>query len=97
MIYRVVKSFYLQGGLSRWAGQGPSIPCTYPSKPYGDQYHAYWVIDISKLNDKSGTADDLKELSKAPHDREMLLMVDIVLNHGVPFAIVCRIPIAEIS
>ena len=28
MIYRVVKSFYLQGVLSRWAGQGPSIPCS---------------------------------------------------------------------
>jgi len=52
-----------------------------------DQYHAYWVTDISKLNDKSGTADDLKELSKAPHDRKMLLMVDIVLNHGLSFAI----------
>ena len=43
----------------------------------------YWVTDISKLNDKFGTAHDLKALSKALHDRKMLLMVDIVTNHRV--------------
>ncbi len=58
-----------------------------PRTPYGDPYHGYWVTDISKLNDKFGTADDLKALSKALHDRNMLLMVDIVLNHGAPSAI----------
>ncbi len=49
--------------------------------------NGYWVADISKLDDKYGTADDLKSLSKALHDRKMLLMVDIVLNHGAPPAV----------
>jgi len=35
-----------------------------PRAPYGDPYHAYWVTDISKLNDRFGTAGDLKECPK---------------------------------
>ena len=58
-----------------------------PRMPYGDPYHGYCVTDISKLDDRFGTADDLKALSKALHDRKLLLVVEIVLNHGVPLAI----------
>ena len=66
-----------------------------PPTPYGDPYHGYWVTDISKLNDEFGTADDLKALSKALHDRKMLLMVDIVINHGALPAIIYRIRVVE--
>ncbi|KAG8848397.1 hypothetical protein FRB91_010836, partial [Serendipita sp. 411] len=52
-----------------------------PRTAYGDPYHGYWVTDISKLNDRFGTANDLKHLSDELHKRGMLFMVDIVVNH----------------
>ncbi|EJD53348.1 glycoside hydrolase family 13 protein [Auricularia subglabra TFB-10046 SS5] len=50
---------------------------------YGETYHGYWVTDISQLNERFGTADDLKALSDELHKREMLLMVDVVVNNVV--------------
>lgn len=47
----------------------------------GSSYHGYWQNDIYSLNTKFGTADDLKALSDALHDRGMYLMVDVVVNH----------------
>ncbi|KAF5324747.1 hypothetical protein D9611_004519 [Ephemerocybe angulata] len=52
-----------------------------PRTAYGDPYHGYWVTDVSQLNSKFGTADDLKALSADLHKRGMLLMVDIVVNN----------------
>ncbi|KAF9052781.1 alpha-amylase [Panaeolus papilionaceus] len=52
-----------------------------PRTPYGDPYHGYWMADISKLNSRFGTADDLKALSAELHRRDMYLMVDIVVNN----------------
>ncbi|OWZ60335.1 alpha-amylase [Cryptococcus neoformans c45] len=49
--------------------------------PYHYAYHGYWVNDPRALNPRFGTADDLKALSKALHDRGMYLMVDIVVNN----------------
>ncbi|EPQ58540.1 alpha-amylase [Gloeophyllum trabeum ATCC 11539] len=49
--------------------------------PYGDPYHGYWIQDASKLNEKFGTADDLKALSDEVHRRGMYLMVDVVVNN----------------
>jgi alpha-amylase len=60
-------------------------PITYniPERTfYGYAYHGYWQEDLYRLNDNFGTADDLKALSKALHDRDMYLMVDIVANHN---------------
>ena len=42
-----------------------------PRTPYGDPYHGYWIADVSQLNDKYGTADDLKALSDEVHRRGM--------------------------
>ncbi|KAI0713053.1 glycoside hydrolase family 13 protein [Cerioporus squamosus] len=50
---------------------------------YGQAYHGYWTQDINSLNSKFGTADDLKALSAALHNRSMYLMVDVVVNHMV--------------
>ena len=41
----------------------------------------YWPKDYYQLNPNFGTADDLKNLVKALHDRDMYLMVDLVVNH----------------
>ncbi|PSR70436.1 hypothetical protein PHLCEN_2v13687 [Hermanssonia centrifuga] len=48
---------------------------------YGEAFHGYWTQDINSLNSHFGTADDLKALASALHDRKMYLMVDVVINH----------------
>lgn len=52
-----------------------------PRTAYGDPYHGYWIADASKLNDRFGTANDLKALSDEVHRRGMYLMVDVVVNN----------------
>ncbi|KAJ5093297.1 hypothetical protein N7456_009158 [Penicillium angulare] len=47
----------------------------------GEAYHGYWQQDIYSVNSNYGTADDLKALASALHDRNMYLMVDVVTNH----------------
>ena len=42
-----------------------------PRTAYGDAYHGYWIADCTQLNDKFGTADDLKALSDELHKRNM--------------------------
>ena len=42
-----------------------------PRSAYGDPYHGYWMADISQLNSRFGTADDLKALSAELHRRNM--------------------------
>lgn len=51
---------------------------------YGEAYHGYWAQDIYKLNPHFGSADDLRALSKTLHERDMYLMVDVVVNHFGP-------------
>ncbi|KAI0798144.1 glycoside hydrolase family 13 protein [Abortiporus biennis] len=51
------------------------------STAYGEAFHGYWSQDINSLNSHFGSADDLKALAKALHDRSMYLMVDVVINH----------------
>jgi len=52
-----------------------------PTTAYGDAYHGYWPADVSQLNARFGTADDLKALSAEVHRRNMYLMVDVVVNN----------------
>ena len=49
------------------------------NKPGG--YHGYWAEDLYKINPEYGTADDLKDLVDAAHERDMFVMVDVVANH----------------
>lgn len=46
----------------------------------GENYHGYWPQDIYEANSNFGTADDLKDLAEALHNRGMWLMVDVVIN-----------------
>lgn len=48
---------------------------------YGEAYHGYWPVNNYALNIHFGNADDLKALSKELHDRDMYLMVDVVINN----------------
>jgi len=52
-----------------------------PRSAYGDAYHGYWIADISKLNNRFGTSDDLKSLIAELHRRNMYIMVDVVVNN----------------
>ncbi len=42
-----------------------------PHTVYGDPYHGYWIQDISMLDDRFGTASDLKALVTELHKRDM--------------------------
>lgn len=46
-----------------------------------DAYHGYSQTNLYAVNDKFGTAQDLKDLAAALHERDMFLMVDVVINH----------------
>ncbi|KAL1673620.1 glycoside hydrolase family 13 protein [Schizophyllum commune] len=48
---------------------------------YGEAYHGYWTQDLDSLNDKFGSEDDLKALVSAAHDKDIYVMVDVVVNH----------------
>ncbi|KAK3937815.1 glycoside hydrolase [Diplogelasinospora grovesii] len=47
----------------------------------GEAYHGYWTQDDYAINEHFGTADDLKNLAAELHKRNMLLMVDVVVNN----------------
>jgi len=49
----------------------------------GDAYHGYWSVDNYALNDRFGTKQDLEDLVAEIHKRDMLLMVDVVVNNMV--------------
>ncbi|KAK3997731.1 glycoside hydrolase [Cladorrhinum sp. PSN332] len=49
----------------------------------GDAYHGYWSVDNYQLNDKFGTEKDFKDLVAELHKRDILLMVDVVVNNMV--------------
>ncbi|KXT01375.1 hypothetical protein AC578_6634 [Pseudocercospora eumusae] len=47
----------------------------------GEAYTGYWAQNLYSLNANFGSAEDLRALSDALHDRGMYLMLDIVVNH----------------
>lgn len=48
-------------------------------------YHGYWATDFNSLNDNFGSSQDLQDLVNAAHDRNILVMLDVVANHaGTP-------------
>ncbi|KAK4145102.1 glycoside hydrolase [Dichotomopilus funicola] len=52
----------------------------------GEAYHGYWSLDNYALNPHFGTESDFSDLVAAVHKRDMLLMVDVVVNNMVqPF------------
>jgi alpha-amylase len=47
----------------------------------GDAYHGYWSQDNYALNEHFGTEQDFKDLVAEVHKRDMLLMLDVVVNN----------------
>ncbi|PCC67405.1 Glycosidase [Nannocystis exedens] len=46
-----------------------------------DGYHGYWAVDLTQPNAHFGNLDDLRSLVQAAHERDMLVVIDIVANH----------------
>jgi alpha-amylase len=46
-----------------------------------ESYHGYWQQDLHSVNPAFGTASDLRDLADALHEREMYLMVDVVVGN----------------
>ncbi|KAI1506243.1 glycoside hydrolase superfamily [Biscogniauxia marginata] len=44
-------------------------------------YHGYWAQDLRGINGNFGTAEDLKSLVTAAHDKGIYIMIDVVANH----------------
>ena len=47
-------------------------------------YHGYWARNWEELNSNFGSADDLKALVNAAHEKGIWVMVDVVANHSGP-------------
>ncbi|MBU5595487.1 pullulanase [Amphibacillus sp. MSJ-3] len=45
-------------------------------------YHGYWAEDFEKLNPHLGTLEEFHELIDAAAERDIDIMVDVVLNHA---------------
>ncbi|MEC7949662.1 MAG: alpha-amylase family glycosyl hydrolase [Myxococcota bacterium] len=44
-------------------------------------FHGYWVKDLSRVEPRFGTAEDLRDLSRELHRNDMKLVLDMVWNH----------------
>lgn len=47
----------------------------------GIAHHGYWIVDFTEIDPHFGTNDDLKNLIKAAHERDMKIFFDIITNH----------------
>ena len=47
-------------------------------------YHGYWARNWEGVNENFGSADDLKALVDAAHEKDIWVMVDVVANHCAP-------------
>eukprot|EP01087_Luapelamoeba_hula_P014243 TRINITY_DN4146_c0_g1_i1.p1 TRINITY_DN4146_c0_g1~~TRINITY_DN4146_c0_g1_i1.p1 ORF type:complete len:469 (+),score=44.45 TRINITY_DN4146_c0_g1_i1:66-1472(+) len=47
-------------------------------------YHGYWLENLNQINPHFGSANDLKNLVQACHQRGMYVMLDLVMNHVGP-------------
>lgn len=45
-------------------------------------YHKYDVIDYYEVDPQFGTLDDFKALVKAAHEKDMVIIMDMVINHS---------------
>jgi alpha-amylase len=59
----------------------PIVKNTDDHTAVGDAYHGYWVTDNYALNDRFGTEQDFKDLVAEVHKRDMLIIVDVVVNN----------------
>jgi alpha-amylase len=64
----------------------------------GEAYHGYWTVDDYAINPHFGTEAELKQLSDELHKRDMLLMVDVVVNNfAAPYNNTTPQPVVDYS
>lgn len=49
--------------------------------PEGSSDGGYAVSDFRKIDERAGSIEDLNQLARAMHERDILLTMDVVLNH----------------
>ena len=49
--------------------------------PYNAAYHGYWADNFEALNPALGTEEEFATLIEEAHNRDMKIMVDVVVNH----------------
>lgn len=47
-----------------------------------DGYHGYWPADFTRANPRFGTLEELRGLVRDAHERNMLVILDVVPNHA---------------
>ncbi len=47
-------------------------------------YHGYWIRDHYQVDEHQGTMDTAKELVQKAHEKDMKVVMDVVLNHVAP-------------
>ena len=52
-----------------------------------DSYHGYHMTNLYKLNPHFGSEEDFKLLIKTCHEKDIWIMVDVVVNHVVLFGV----------
>ncbi|KAL4757547.1 glycoside hydrolase superfamily [Aspergillus foveolatus] len=78
----------LEGKLDYIKGMGfDAIWITPVVANHDGGYHGYWAKDLYSINENYGTADDLKSLVSAAHEKGIYIMADVVANHmGSPIS-----------
>lgn len=78
---------YIQGMGFEGIWVTPLVKQFYGPDPDGRSgygQYGYWAYDWYKIDEHYGTEEDLKELSRELHKRDMVFVYDIVLNHVGP-------------
>lgn len=47
-------------------------------------FHGYWIKDWSSMEPNFGTEEDLAELMKAAHSKNIRVLMDVIINHTGP-------------
>jgi glycosidase len=57
------------------------INCIWINPVLEGEGMGYWTCDYYKISNKLGTLNDMKELVYEAHKRDMLVIIDLVINH----------------
>ncbi|MGM0421287.1 MAG: alpha-amylase family glycosyl hydrolase, partial [Bacillota bacterium] len=49
--------------------------------PFSDSYHGYGIHNFLAIDPHFGSKEDLKQLVEAAHARDMLVILDVIINH----------------
>jgi len=56
-------------------------PVQGPPDDLSAGYHGYWITNFTDIDPHLGTKDEFRQLVEAAHERDMKIIMDIVVNH----------------